>query len=397
MTDDTPDELYDPWSHELHDDPYPVYNTLREEHPAYYNAERDFWALSRFEDVNNALHDAETFCSGQGVLVGQGDAGMAVIPGFFVMSDPPRHGQLRAIVSRAFTPRRIAEMEPDIRQIARSCLDEIGERASSDLVHDLAAPLPTTVIADLLGVSRSDLRRFREWSDALVKIDPAAPESSPEALTASVELLGYLGEVLAERKARPRDDMVSALLTAEVDSEHLSDDEIVGFCLLLLVAGNETTTNLISNAAVLLAEHPDQRELLAAEPDRLPVAIEEFLRFESPVQSLARTLTRDVELHSQRLREGQKVVMVFGAANRDPREFAEPDRFDVTRSGIRHLAFGHGIHFCLGAALARLEARVAYEELLARFPRYELAAPDKLERVHSAAVRGLLSLPITVG
>lgn len=390
--------VYDPWSHELHEDPYPTYTQLREEQPVYYNEARDFYALSRYQDVLDALHDPATYCSGQGVLVGQGDGGMAVMPGFFVMSDPPRHGQLRALVSRAFTPRRIADMESSIREIARACLDQMAGEGVTDLVQSLAAPLPTTVIADLLGVSRTDLKQFREWSDALVQIDPAEPENTPEAIAASLELLGYLGTVVAERRASPRDDMVSALLDAEVDGERLADEEIVGFCVLLLVAGNETTTNLISNSTVLLAAHPDQRAQLAGDPALLPGAIEEFLRYESPVQALARTLTRDVTLHGQRMEEGRKVVMVFGAANRDPREFTDPDRLDVTRGANRHLGFGHGIHFCLGASLARLEARVAFEELLARFPFYELAVTEsQLERVHSGAVRGLVSLPVTVG
>jgi len=372
--------LYDPWSHELHEDPYPTYARLREEQPVYYNPERDFYALSRYQDVLDALHDPATYCSGQGVLVGQGDGGMAVAPGFFVMSDPPRHGQLRALVSRAFTPRRIADMEGSIREIARACLDTMADEGVTDLVQALAAPLPTTVIADLLGVSRADLTRFREWSDALVQIDPASPESSPEAVAASLELLEYLGSEVAERRSSPRDDMVSDLLRAEVDGEHLSDEEIVGFCLLLLVAGNETTTNLISNATVLLAAHPDQRALLAGDTGLLPGAIEEFLRFESPVQALARTLTRDVSLHGQEMAEGAKVVMVFGAANRDGREFADPDRLDVTRAANRHLGFGHGIHFCLGANLARLEIRVLYEELLPRFRSIEPAGPVEWTR-----------------
>jgi len=384
--------LYDPWSHELHEDPYPTYARLREEQPVYYNPERDFYALSRYQDVLDALHDPATYCSGQGVLVGQGDGGMAVAPGFFVMSDPPRHGQLRALVSRAFTPRRIADMEGSIRDIARTCLDAMADEGVTDLVQRLAAPLPTTVIADLLGVSRTDLERFREWSDALVQIDPASPENSPEAVAASLELLEYLGAVVAERRASPRDDMVSALLDAEVDGEHLSDEEIVGFCLLLLVAGNETTTNLISNTAVLLAEQPDQRRLLVEKPELLPGAIEELLRFESPVQALARTATVDVELHGECIAAGDKVLLLFGSANRDEREFVAADRFDVTRAPGRHLAFGHGAHFCLGASLARLEARVAYEELLRLMPAYELAGDP--ERLPSGVVRGLLSVPV---
>lgn len=387
-------ELYDPFSHELHSDPYPVYRTLRDEYPLYYCAARGVWVLSRFEDVWEAVHDPVTFCSGQGVFPGMGEYSPDQMLPVMILMDPPRHTQLRSLVNRAFTRRRIAEREEAIRVIARDLVEALADAGGGDLVEDLAKPLPTIVIADLLGVPREDRKAFRQWSDQLVQDNPDDPAASTRAMEGGASLLAYFAGLIAERRRSPRDDLLTALITAEVDGEHLSEDELLGMCVLLLVAGNETTTNLVSNSAVLFDQSPDQWQALVADPSLLPSAIEECLRFDSPVQALARTLTRPVVIHGQTMDEGAKVLLVYGSANRDEREFPEPDTFDIRRIVDRQLAFGHGIHFCLGAPLARLEAQIAYSELARRSPQWTVTGSP--ERMHSGPIRGLLRLPVSM-
>ena len=385
-------ELYDPFSHDLHADPYPVYRQLRDEHPVYRCDRRGFWALTRFDDVWDAVHDPTTFSSAKGIFPTSTDVAADAFFPMIIMMDPPRHTQLRGLVSRAFTPRRIAAMEPAIRVVADELLAEFAGEGRCDLVPAFAAPLPTVVIADLLGVPRSDRVEFRHRSDQLVKGDPDDRASYHEAMEGAAALYAYFGEILAERRRQPREDLVTALLHAEIDGERLSEEELLGFCFLLLVAGNETTTNLISNAAVLFAQHPAARAAMVRDRALLPGAIEECLRHDSPVQGLARTLSRDIDLHGQRLGADERVLLVFGAANRDDREFDDPDHFDIARRMDRHLAFGHGIHYCLGASLARLEARIAFETLLDHLPEYEVDGPG--ERLHSGPIRGYVHLPV---
>jgi cytochrome P450 len=387
-------ELYDPYDYATQENPYPAYEALREEHPVYRNEERGFWALSRFEDVRAAVNDHQRFSSAQGILIGQdlmASAG-ALMP-MLVTMDPPRHNELRKLVSRGFTPRRMAAMADSVRAIARTLLDGFLERGACDLVQEYAAPLPAIIIAEMLGVPTEDRAQFRSWSDRLIQGNPDDPESIQDLVGAATELYSYFIPMLDARRTEPRDDLMSALLAAEVDGQHLSDEELLGFCFLLLVAGNETTTNLISNAAVILHERPDVRRHLAEHPESLDIAVEEFLRLESPVQGLARTLTADVQMHGTTMRAGDKVMLLFASANRDPREFERPEEFIVDRRTDRQLPFGHGIHFCLGASLARLECRIAYEELLARMPAYHLQPGAR--RVHSGPIRGFLQLPIT--
>ena len=389
-------ELYDPYSHQLQEDPYPTYRRLRDEYPVYHNRERDFWALTRFDDVWAAVHDPEVFSSAQGIVVSSSefDAAGAFLP-MMIMMDPPRHDDLRSLVNRAFTPRRIAAMEESVRAVAIELIDSFSERLSCDFVREFAAPLPTIVIADLIGVRREDRAQFRHWSDQLVQADPDKPELVQDALAAGAELYSYFATIVAERRKEPRDDLATALIEAEIDGQHLSEEELLGFLFLLLVAGNETTTNLITNGAVLLAQHPEARAELAENPSLIGGAVDEILRYDSPVQGLARTLTRDVTIHGETIPQDAKVLLVYGSANRDEREFADPDRFDIHRRIERSVAFGHGVHYCLGAALARLEGRVAYEELLGRFPDYGLDDPQNLERLHSGPIRGLLGLPMS--
>jgi hypothetical protein len=386
---------FNPYDPALHQDPYPVYRRLRDEFPVHHNPELRFWTLSRYDDVLEALQAPDRFISGKGVAVGVPDGGEEYtgVP-LLITTDRPRHTQLRALVSRAFTPRRVAQLEPRIRAIARSLLDDVADRREFDLVEGFSGPLPTIVIAEMLGVPASDQKWFKEKSVAVAQFDPTAPRGDLDRGPA-IELGTYLAEVLEQRRREPRDDLLSALLAAEIDGEQLSSPELIGFAFLLLVAGNETTTNLISNAAILLDRHRDQRQLLLEEPTRIPTAIEEFLRFDSPVQGLARTTTAPVSLHGVTIPEGSRVLLLFGAANHDERRIADPESFDVRRDPNPHLAFGFGAHFCLGANLARLEARVAFEELLARLPDYRLTEP-RVERTCSGPIRGVLRLPISV-
>ena len=392
---------FNPYDPALHLDPYPVYSRLRDEFPVHHNARLNFWTLSRYADVFEALQAPDVFISGKGVMVGlpAGDDGLAsaAVP-LLITTDRPRHTQLRALVSRAFTPRRVARLEPRIRAITRTLLDNLKGRPGFDLVRDFSAPLPTIVIAEMLGVPPEDQEWFKLKSTEVAQFDPTRVDRnrSAEAMGPAVELGRYLAEVLAQRRSEPRDDLLSALLAAEIDGQKLAEPELIGFSFLLLVAGNETTTNLISNAAILLDRHRDQRRLLIEDPARIPVAVEEFLRFDSPVQGLGRTTTAPVTLHGVTIPAGGKVLLLFGSANRDERRFERPEIFDVLRDPNPHVAFGFGAHFCLGANLARLEARVAFEELLARLPDYRMTE-SRVERVCSGPIRGAVTLPVAIG
>jgi hypothetical protein len=390
---------FDPYDAELHQDPYPVYRRLRDEFPVHHNPHLRFWTLSRHADVLGALQAPDLFISGKGVYVGVPEYDDGKLTGevpLLITTDRPRHTQLRALVSRAFTPRRIALLEPRIRAIARELLDDVKGRREFDLVREFSGPLPTIVIAELLGVPAEDQEWFKEKSTAVAQFDPSVRRDSDAAarqMGPAVELGTYLAEIFAQRRLEPRDDLLSALLAAEIDGQRLSDVELIGFGFLLLVAGNETTTNLISNAAILLDRHRDQRRLLLEDPARIPGAIEEFLRFDSPVQGLARTTTAPVTLHGVTIPEGSKVLLLFGSANHDERAIPDAERFDVLRAPNPHVAFGFGAHFCLGANLARLEARVAFEELLGRLPEYRMTH-SRVERHCSGPIRGALSLPL---
>jgi len=382
---------YDPQSREIREDPYPLYQELRDNHPVLYNEALGFWTLARFEDVVDALQDPQRFCSSQGVALGMTSEMLEQMP-MLVTLDPPRHTQLRNLVGRAFTPRRISDLEDRVRRIAVKLIDEALRAESCDLVSDLAAPLPMIVIAELLGVPAEDQDKFKNWSTEMVEMASKATEATPMAeMSAALELAVYLRDIYEKRRAEPKDDLMSALVGAEIDGERLTDGELLGFAILLLVAGNETTTNLIGNGIVLMDEHPDQQAHLRKDRGALPAAIEEFLRFESPIPALARTLTADVTLHGHELLKGQKVMLLFGSANRDERQFDAPDRLDVTRKPTQHVAFGYGTHFCLGASLARLEARVALEELLARVSAYEIDG-SKVQR-NLTGIRGYAALP----
>lgn len=384
---------YSPFDADVIADPYPVYRELRANSPAHWSREANSWVLSRYDDVSAALADPATYSSASGIFPTPPGVDMTelFLP-MLIMSDPPRHTQLRQIVSRAFTPRRIAALEPHIETLVKDLLDQTPEAGNWEFVSGFAGPLPAIVIADMLGVPRDDRDQFRAWSTTLIQSNPVRGEFGA-GLDAAAALYEYFTAFLAERRAHPQDDLMTALVQAEVDGEYLSEEELLGFCLLLLVAGHETTTNLLSNSAVVLAQHPDVRQQLADDPELVPAAVEELLRFDSPVQGLARTLTAPVELHGESMQTGDTVLLLFGSANRDDHAFPHADRFDVNRHPERQVAFGRGIHFCLGASLARLEARIALQTLLTRRPDWDVDL-DAAVRLHSGPIRGYISLPM---
>jgi len=386
---------YDPFDASIIDDPYRTYRLLRDEEPVYHAAESDTWVLSRHDDVETALLDHDNYSSVDGVF--PRPPGSDFIESFLpmmVLIDPPRHNQLRALVSRAFTPRRIADLNDSIEHLAEDLVGRLdGGVGSADFVADFAGVLPSMVIADLLGVPREDRDQFRQWSRMLVQADPTHGQTA-DALSAMAKMYNYFTDFLADRRRSPRNDLMSALVSAEIDGVRLTDEELLGFCALLLLAGTETTTNLLGNAAVVLAQHPDSRRRLAADLALLGPAIEELLRYDSPVQGLCRTLAHDVTLHNTTMSRGQSVLLLFGSANRDERVFADPDVFDIDRKPEHQVAFGKGVHFCLGAALARMEARISLTALLQRLPNWDVDL-QSAQRLRSGPIRGYLSLPIS--
>jgi cytochrome P450 len=386
--------LYDPFDSDVQDDPYPVYRVMRDEHPVYRSAPGRSWVLSRYDDVDAALRDPGSYSSAKGVFPTPPGVDMTelFLP-MMIMMDPPQHTDMRTIVSRAFTPRRIAAIEESVRTLADELLDDLTRAGSGDVVAQLAGPLPAMVIADLLGIPRADREQFRAWSSTLVQSNPAHGTFGP-GLAAAASLYEYFTGFLHERRRAPQDDLLSALVAADVHGQQLTDEELLGFCLLLLVAGHETTTNLLGNATVVLAQHPDARRAMADDPATIAPAVEELLRYDSPVQGLSRTLTTDVTLHDTRLDAGDTVLLLFGSANRDDRAFPDPDTFDIARHSDRQVAFGHGIHFCLGASLARMEARIALGGLLSRIPDWQVDL-DNATRLRSGPIRGYSALPLT--
>ncbi|KAA8964481.1 cytochrome P450 [Mycobacterium sp.] len=386
---------YDPFDAQIHDDPYPTYRLLRDEAPVYWATDSHTWVLSRHQDVITALLDHDSYSSVNGVFPAPpGSRVMESVLPMMIMMDPPRHDQLRALVSKAFTPRRIAAMNDGIEDLAHRLSQQFDRGAgAADFIGDFAGIIPAFVIADLLGIPREDREQFRKWSNTMVQSNPTRDEDQ-EVHGAAVAIYGYFADFLAERRRQPREDLMSALVAAEVDGTRLTDDELLGFCLLLLVAGHETTTNLLGNAAVVLAEHPRSRRRLVGDSALLGPAVEELLRYDSPVQGLSRILTRDVTLHGTTMTGGDSVLLLFGSANRDDRVFPDPDVFDIDRKPEHQVAFGRGVHFCLGAALARMEARIALRAFLSRVPEWDVDL-DSATRLHSGPVRGFLSLPIS--
>lgn len=371
-------------------DPYPAYSQLRESQPVYIEPDFGTYALTRYEDVYGALRDHQTYSSAQGISPGLRSSSGAMLT-TMIMMDPPRHTRLRALVIRAFTPRILALLEPWLVRLVDDLIDGFPHSGDVDVVEQLTVPLPVTAIARVMGIPEEDGARFKQWSDAVVgATDRAIPEEDRAKI---FEMMQYFGSAIARRKAEPGDDLMSTIAFAEVDGERLTDPEMLGFCLLLLIAGNETTTNLLGNALNVLATRPDLWDALRANPARIPEAVEESLRYESPVQALFRTTTREVELHGVQIPSGSKVAVCYAAANRDYREFPDPDAFRLDRGLLAHVAFGYGIHYCLGAPLARLEAKVALERLTARFGSLSAGQGEK-KRVASSILRGFEHLPL---
>jgi cytochrome P450 len=388
---------YDPFSYEQDEDPYPVYARMRDEAPTYYNARLGFYALTRFDDVLAALVDSETYSSLNGTSIEFMDTPKPD-SGLIIFMDPPRHSRYRNLVSKAFTPRSMAEIEPEVRRIARAHLDALAGCTAFDLVADFTARLPMDVISALLGIPESDRREVQRKSNLLLHREPGNPLPTQEALAASGELLVYISKLIAERRARPQDDLLTRLTQVEVEDERgelarLADDDVRMFFLLLATAGNETVMKLLATLLHELWKRPDQRDVLVREPSLTANAVEETLRFDPPSQYQGRVTTRDVTLHGVTMPKGAKVALVNGACGRDPRKYANPDAFDVRREIDLHLGFGYGRHVCLGAHLARMESRIGIEEFLRRFPRYEVT---RTERMHSSNVRGFKSVGVAV-
>lgn len=387
---------YDPYDVDIAADPYPVFRRLRDEAPLYHHPDLDFHALSRYDDVDAALRDHRTYISSKGGILEIIKAGIDLPPGTLIFEDPPMHTAHRRLLSRAFTPRRVAALEPGIRRFCARCLDPLVGTERFDLIAEVAAVVPMWTIGMLLGIPEELQDAVRVAVDADLRTEAGAPMPVRPGSIASGELFA---DHVAWRAEHPSDDIVSELLAAELDDgtgpRRLSPQELLTYVHVLAGAGNETTTRLIGWAGKVLAEHPDQRRRLVADPSLVPNAIEELLRYEPPAPHVARVLARPVELHGRTVPEGSAMLLLIGAANRDERRFPEPDRFDVGRDSTGHLTFGVGIHFCLGAALARLEGRVVLEELLRRFPEWDVDLADA-RLAPTSTVRGWERLPVVV-
>jgi cytochrome P450 len=383
---------FDPYSYAFHEDPYPTYKRLRDEAPLYHNESIGFWALSRHADVLAAFRDHKRLSSSHGVALEDLHGKATAVMSFLAM-DPPRHTRMRSLASQAFTPRRVAALEPRVREIATGHIDAIMGGGQCDLISDLAGKLPMDVVSEMLGVPHEDRALLRAWSDAVLHREEGVAAVPPSGIDAAGRLFQYLSELVTSARARPRDNLTAAFIDAEIDGDCLSDQEVIGVLFLLVIAGNETTTKLLGNALYWISKHPEQRRLVRNEPTRIPTWIEETLRFDGSTQALARTSVEDVPFEGGVLPAGQKVLLLIGSANRDELAWDQPDRFDITRDTSSLLSFGYGIHFCLGAPLARLEARVAVEEVQKRLPDFEFDEAS-LIRVHSPNVRGFASMPM---
>ncbi len=398
MATTAPAPYYDPYDFDIDADPYPVWKRMRDEAPLYYNEKYGFYAVSRYEDVERCFVDWQTYSSAKGSVLEIIKAGVEMPPGMFIFEDPPNHDLHRGLMSRVFTPKRMAAIEPQVRAYAARTLDPLVGAGGFDFITDLGVEIPMRTIGMLLGIPEEDQVTLREQLDDGLRLDEGVMPD-PDLVNrdpASSDYAAYIDW----RADHPSDDLMTELLTAEFTDERgtvrtLTRDEILGYIGLLAGAGNETTTRLIGWAARLLAEHPEQRRALAADSALIPNAVEECLRYEAPSPVQARLVTKDVEHQGRTVPAGSAMVIINGSANRDERQFPDPDRFDITRKIGRHLSFGYGIHFCLGAHLARLEARIALEEVLARFPEWEIDY-DNAVQARTSTVRGWEKLPVRI-
>jgi hypothetical protein len=387
---------YDPYDYAIHEDPYPTYAAMRAQAPVYHNEEHGFYALSRYSDVVAAFRDDQRFSSADGVSLDPAATGpqAARVMSFLAM-DEPRHGRMRRLVSKGFTPRRVQDLESRVRAMTDAHLAPALERGSFDFIEDVAGKVPMDVVSELLGVPEADRAELRRLADVVVHRDDGVFDVPQAAAAASIELAVYYLDLIAARRKNPLDDLTSALLEVEIDGERLTDDELGAFLFLMVVAGNETTTKLLGHCWYWGWRHPDQ----LAKPlgDRAAVAawVEETLRFDNSTQMLARTTTTDVVVGDVTIPAAARVLLLIGSANRDDLVFPEPDRYDLDRDTSELLSFGSGRHFCLGASLARLEAKVVLEQLVSHISAYDVDEANA-HRVHSVNVRGFAQLPTTV-
>jgi cytochrome P450 len=387
---------FDPYDYAFHEDPYPTYAWLRENAPMLHNTDDDFWALSRHEDITRAVREDGTFSSSMGVSLDPTAWGPnAWRTMSFLAMDPPRQTRLRALVSRGFTPRRVADLTPQIERITKRHLDAALESDEFDWIKSFAGKMPMDVISELMGIPESDRDEIRRLGDLTVHRKDGVRDVTPEGIDAALTMIGYYSDLVASRRRTPTDDLTSALAAAELGKDRLTDEEIISFLFLMMVAGNETTTKLLGNAVYWGTRNPDQLMSVLADPTRVTPWVEETLRYDTSSQILARSLLTDLEVGGQTAPAGSKVLLLLGSANRDDAVFPDPDRYDLDRDTSRSLSFGGGRHYCLGANLARLEATIALTSFVKQVQSVEIDHAAAV-RVHSVNVRGFSSLPMKV-
>ncbi len=400
MTVDVSDIMLDPYDYDFHEDPYPYYKRLRDQAPLYHNEEIGFWALSRHQDVLQGFRNSTTLSNRDGVSldpISRGPHASKTMS--FLAMDDPAHLRLRTLVSKGFTPRRIRELEPRVTELATQHLDVMLEKADSgtvDYVAEFAGKLPMDVISELMGVPVEDRDAIRAMADGVMHREDGVNDVPQSAIEASINLMVYYQQMIAERRKKPSDDLTTALLEAEIDGDRLTDEEVLGFLFLMVIAGNETTTKLLANAAFWGHKNPDQLAPIYSDLERVPLWVEETLRYDTSSQLLARVVSGELNLYDTTIPDGDILLLLPGSAHRDERVFENPDDYVIGREiGSKLMSFGSGAHFCLGAHLARMEARVALTELFKRIRGYEVDEANAV-RVHSSSVRGFAHLPMTV-
>jgi hypothetical protein len=382
---------FDPFELTTIEDPFPFYRELRDRFPVYRNEKRDFWAISRAEDVYDLIRDWEACSSSRGMDLDE--TGLIFGRGNFLNMDPPDHNALRKVVRGSFSARRIAQLEPVVRRNVNRLVDRFIDEGQADFARDLAGPLPLSMVSEILGIPEPDQDAMGKLIREVLHRRAGEPAIPPAALAARTELSDYFEELAAERRRRPAEDCFTEIVQAEFDGRPMRQDMVLGISLTLFAAGSETVSNFLSNSLAILARRPSARAEMFRDPSEIQVAIEELLRFESPVQNLVRTTTRSLVVHDQEIPAEARLLLLLGSANRDERKYEDADRLELKRPPKRHIAFGEGIHFCLGAPLARLQARILFEELARRIPEFEITGPTVcVAKVNS---RGLESLPVT--